>query len=172
MTPQAAQTTQNDTAVRKSISVRAGVERAFEAFTAGMDSWWPREHHIGKSPMTKSVLQCRAGGRCYSEHADGSESDWGLVTVWEPPRRFVLAWLINANWQYDADLSRTSEVEIRFTPQADGTTRVDLEHRNFERMGESGNNMRMMVDAPGGWSGLLQRYAGFVDQAVEKGESQ
>jgi uncharacterized protein YndB with AHSA1/START domain len=70
--------------------------------------------------------------------------------------------------EQEPDPSRASEVEIRFTPQPDGTTRVDLEHRNFARMGESGTNMRMMVDTPTGWSGLLRLYAGYV----EKGEAQ
>jgi uncharacterized protein YndB with AHSA1/START domain len=161
-------TSETDTAVRKSISVRAGVERAFQAFTAGIDGWWPREHHIGNAPMTKGVIEGHVGGRCYSEHTDGSESDWGRVLIWEPPQRFVMAWLINANWQHDPDPSRTSEVEIRFTPQSDGTTCVDLEHRNFERMGESGNNMRTAVDSPMGWGGLLQFYA----DCVAKGEGQ
>jgi hypothetical protein len=133
-----------------------------------MDSWWPREHHIGTAPMKRTVMEQRVGGRCYTEHADGSESDWGQVLVWEPPRRFIMAWLINANWKYDPDLSKASEVEVRFTEQSDGTTRVDLEHRNFERMGEGGTNMRMMVDAPGGWGGLLERYAGYI----EKGDAQ
>jgi hypothetical protein len=35
-------------------------------------------------------------------------------------------------------------------------------------MGESGNNMRMMVGSPRGWSGLLTLYADYV----EKGEGQ
>ncbi len=159
---------QTSTAVRRSISVRARADRAFRAFTESIDSWWPREHHIGSSPMKKTVLECRAGGRCYSEHDDGSEADWGQILVWEPPRRFVFAWLINANWKFDPDLSRTSEVEVRFTEQADGTTLVELEHRNFERMGEAGQNMRMMVDNPkGGWGSLLQLFAGYA----EKGEA-
>lgn len=161
-------TPHTDTAVRKSISVRAGVERAFQAFTAGLDGWWPRDHHIGSAPMRKGAIEGRVGGRCYTEHVDGTESDWGRVLIWEPPQRFVMAWLINANWKHDADLSKTTEVEVRFTPQPDGTTRVDLEHRNFERMGESGNNMRMMVDSPSGWNGLLSLYA----ECVEKGEGQ
>lgn len=151
-------------AVRKSISVRAGVERAFRAFTADIDSWWPRDHHIGTGTPKQGYIQGHVGGRCYTEFADGSECDWGRVLVWEPPSRLVLGWLINANWQYDPDLSRTSEVEVRFTPQADGSTRVDLEHRHFERMGEGGKNMRMMVDAPGGWGDLLHLYAAYVEK--------
>lgn len=159
-------TPQTDTAVRKSISVRASAERAFRAFTADIDSWWPRTHHIGTGTPKQGYIEGRVGGRCYTEFTDGSECDWGSVLVWEPPQRLVFAWLINANWQYDPDLSKTSEVEVRFTSQSDGTTRIDLEHRNFERMGESGKNMRMMVDSPGGWGDLLQLYAAYVEKGA------
>ena len=48
--------------VRKSVRVKAGVERAFRVFTEGMDSWWPRTHHIGSSPMKRVVVGGRAGG--------------------------------------------------------------------------------------------------------------
>ena len=57
--------------VRKSVTVKASVERAFEVFTSDFDSWWPRTHHIGKTPMTRGILEGRAGGRCYTEHVDG-----------------------------------------------------------------------------------------------------
>lgn len=158
-----------DTAVRKSISVRAGVERAFQAFTEGFDDWWPRGHHVGNAPAKRASIEGRTGGRCYTEHTDGSETDWGRVLVWEPPERFVMAWLINGNWKCEPDPSKASEVEVRFTRQPDGTTRVDLEHRGFERMGEGGTNMRMVVDSSaGGWGGLLPLYAAYV----QKGDGQ
>ena len=156
MTPQ--MDTPAETSVRKSITVRASVQRAFHVFTEGFDSWWPRDHHIGKVPMKKAIVEGHVGGRCYTEQTDGSECDWGEVVVWDPPRRLVMAWKIDGKWQYQPDLLQSSEVEIRFTQQADGTTRVDLEHRNFERMGEGGMNMRMMVDSPMGWSGVLQTF--------------
>jgi hypothetical protein len=40
-------------------------------------------------------------GRWYATHEDGSESDTGKVLVWEPPQRIILAWQINASWQFD-----------------------------------------------------------------------
>jgi len=156
MTPQTAPAT---APVLKSISVRASAERAFRIFTDEFDSWWPRTHHIGKSPMKKAVIESRLGGRCFTEQEDGTACDWGKIVSWEPPVRFVMAWLIDGQWQFQPDAGSASEVEVRFTPQADGTTRVDLEHRAFERMGESGMNMRMMVDSPGGWSSTLAAYA-------------
>jgi uncharacterized protein YndB with AHSA1/START domain len=147
-------------AVRKTITIDASVEHAFRVFTEGHDSWWPRTHHIGKVPMQKGIIETREGGRCYSIQTDGSECDWGRVLVWEPPRRFVMAWQITgAHWQYEPDITKSSEVEVRFTPVEDGSTRVDLEHRHFNRYGPDADAMRQAVSAPNGWSGLLQLFA-------------
>ena len=94
-----------DAPVKKTIVVKTNVERAFRVFTAGIDTWWPRDHHIGKSPMKKIVVENFQGGRCYSEQVDGTDCDWGKVLVWEPPRRLVLAWQINVDWKYEPDLA-------------------------------------------------------------------
>jgi uncharacterized protein YndB with AHSA1/START domain/uncharacterized damage-inducible protein DinB len=145
--------------VRKSITVKASVERAFKVFTEGFDTWWPRAHHIGKKPLVKAVIELHGGGRCFGREADGTECDWGRVLVWEPPSRFVLAWQIDPKWQYEPDPTKASEVEIRFTPEAGGVTRVDLEHRFFERHGEGAGIIRTGVDGPNGWGDLLQLYA-------------
>jgi uncharacterized protein YndB with AHSA1/START domain len=145
--------------VKKSITVKASVDYAFRVFTDGFDTWWPRSHHIGKQPMVKAVIEPRVGGRCFGREADGTECDWGRVLTWEPPNRFVLAWQIGPTWQYEPDLNKASEVEVRFSAEAGGLTRVNLEHRHFERHGEGAANIRSGVDNPNGWSGLLQTYA-------------
>jgi uncharacterized protein YndB with AHSA1/START domain len=145
--------------VQKTINVHASPERAFEVFTEGIDSWWPRTHHIGKSPMTKCVIEGWESGRCYSAQEDGADCVWGHVLVWEPPDRFVMAWQITHEWGYEPDLAKASEVEVRFTAIGAGQTRVDLEHRYFERMGPGGDSMRNAVGSPGGWGTLLQLFA-------------
>jgi hypothetical protein len=155
----------SDAPVRKSITVKTSAERAFEVFTAEFDSWWPRSHHIGKAPLKRAVIDGRVGGRCYNEQTDGTDCEWGEITVWEPPRRFVMAWKINARWQFEADASKSSEVEVRFTSESDGSTRVDLEHRHFKRMGADGAAMRNGVDSPGGWGSLLELYAAELEKA-------
>ena len=154
------------TAVRKSVTVNASAEHAFEVFTEGYDSWWPRSHHIGKAPMLKAIIETRVNGRCYSTQADGSECDWGRVLVWEPPHRLVLAWQITHEWGYEPDLAKSSEVEIRFTPEPGGRTRVDLEHRHFERHGAGGAAMRTAVDTDNGWGGLLKLFAAKAEQTA------
>jgi uncharacterized protein YndB with AHSA1/START domain len=70
-----------------------------------------------------------------------------------------MAWQIDPQWQYEPDLAKSSEVEVRFTPQEGGATRVDLEHRYFQRHGAGADAMRTAVDSQGGWTGLLQSYA-------------
>src|SRR5271169_4360564 len=117
--------------VRKSIRVRAGAEKAYRVFTEGMDSWWPRTHHIGSSPMKRVVLEGREGGSIYTEQEDGTSCPWGSVLQWEPPHRFVMAWHVRPDWHYEPDLAKCSEVDVRFTPADDGTTLVELEHRGF-----------------------------------------
>ncbi len=150
--------------VRKSITVKAPVDKAFDVFTKGFDTWWPRSHHIGQSPLAQAVIEGKVGGRCYGRSVDGSESLWGTVTAWEPPRRFVFAWQITPDWKCQPDIDRASEVEVTFTPQPGGGTRVDLEHRHFERHGDGGNAMRQSVDSPNGWGGLLKMFADAVDK--------
>jgi uncharacterized protein YndB with AHSA1/START domain len=150
--------------VRKSVMVNTTQAEAFRIFTEDFDSWWPRSHHIGKSPMRRAVIESKAGGRCYTEQEDGTDCPWGTVTEWEPPHRFVMAWQITNEWGYQTDLSKSSEVEVRFTPVGD-QTRVDLEHRNFERMGPGGAAMRTGVDGEMGWGELLKMFAARVEQA-------
>ena len=156
--------------VRKSVVVDANIEEAFRVFTDEFDSWWPRTHHIGKSPMTHTYIEGRVGGRCYSDQEDGTSCSWGTVTTWEPPRRFVFAWQITPQWGFEPDVAKSSEVEVRFADAGAGRTRVDLEHRHFERHGAGADAMRTGVDSPNGWGDLLALYAART-RAIAAGSS-
>jgi uncharacterized protein YndB with AHSA1/START domain len=148
--------------VRKSIRVNAAAEHAFDVFTAGLGRWWPRDMGIGKLPMKAAVMETRLGGRWYELAEDGTETNVGKIIVWEPPRRFVMTWDINSQWKPDTTVS--SEVEVKFIPDGAGATRVELEHRKFERMGaEGGEAMRNQVD--GGWPALMERFKAAAEAA-------
>jgi uncharacterized protein YndB with AHSA1/START domain len=152
--------TETTVAARRSITVQAPPERAFEVFTSGFSTWWPLEsHHIGATMATEVVMETHAGGRWFERDADGRECDWGYVTAFEPPHRVVLAWHLNAEWAFDPDPAKATEVEVTFTPTGDDGTLVELEHRGFEKHGEAGLKMRDAVSAPGGWTDLLEMYA-------------
>jgi len=149
------------TPVRYAVTVPLSAERAFALFTDGYNSWWPG-HHIGTSDMAEAVLEARTGGRYYERGVDGTECDWGTVLACEPPRRIVVAWQINeagGNWLFDPDVSHASEFEVTFHPQADGQTRVELEHRHIERHGDGAAGIHAGVSGPGGWRGIMDGYA-------------
>ncbi len=144
--------------VRKSVVVEATPAQAFAVFTSGINRWWPKGHGIGTTPLKESVIEPFVGGRWYSRHEDGSDVTIGHVRVWEPAARMIVSWEISADWKPDPRAAVSSEVEVRFTAEPGGRTRVDLEHRNFERMGAAaGEKMRKDVD--GGWPHLLDLYA-------------
>jgi uncharacterized protein YndB with AHSA1/START domain len=151
-------------AVRRGVTVKAPIERAFEAFTTSFDKWWPRGHHIGTADMAEAVLEPRADGRWYEKGVDGSECEWGRVLAWEPPHRLVLSWHIGGDWQYHPDPAQASEVEVRFTAEGPDATRVEIEHRLLERHGESGRSLHDSVGTDeGGWGGLLQLFRGVAE---------
>ena len=150
--------------VRKSIFVSAPPDRAFEVFTSGIGRWWPKSHKIGPSDLERPVIEPRSGGRWYELDVDGSECEIGKVAAWEPPHRLVLIWQLTPEFTYDPDL--ITEVEVQFTPEGDGT-RVELEHRDLERMGEKADAMREAVSGPGGWPALLELFADEAAKPIE-----
>ncbi|MER9231054.1 SRPBCC family protein [Mesorhizobium sp. M0622] len=143
--------------VRKSVTVEVPLDKAFDVFTTRFGRWWPASHSIGKSALTTAVIEPKAGGRWYEIGEDGSECDWGEVLAWDPPSRLTLAWRIGADWRFDPEL--LTEVDIRFVTLGENATRVELEHRLLENMGEAAEAARQAFESEGGWSGLLDRYA-------------
>ena len=143
--------------VRRAVTVAAPPALAFEVFASRIGSWWPKSHHIGAAEPETVVIEPREGGRWFERAPDGSECEVGKVLVWDPPARLVLAWQLTAEWRFDPQL--VTEVEVRFTPEGQGATRVELEHRNLERFGEPAEQVRGQIDAPSGWAGILDLYA-------------
>ena len=143
--------------VRKQVVVEASADHAFRVFTDGIDRWWPRQHHIGTSPMARAVLEPGVGGRWYAVSQDGSQCDTGRVLVWEPPHRLVLAWQLTADWKFDPEF--VTEVEVTFTPDGPKRTVVVLEHRDLERFGAAAEELRKGVDSAEGWGIIMQNFA-------------
>jgi uncharacterized protein YndB with AHSA1/START domain len=135
------------------IDVRRGIEEAFRVFTAEIGGWWPvASHAVEPDRVETVVLEGRVGGRLYERWRDGGESDWGRVVVWEPPSRLVLSWSPNP------ERSATTEVEVRFTALEPDHTRVELEHRGWERLG--GEAAQARAGYVGGWPIVLDAFAG------------
>ena len=146
--------------LRMSFEVACSREHAFSVWTTRFGMWWPRDHTVsGRADSV--VLQPVVGGRIYERTADGTEHDWGEVTVWQPPAR--LAYL----WHLGLDRDRATEVEVRFIAQG-AATRIEIEQRGWERLGEAAERWRARNLA--GWQGLLPHYQAALDAAARPRE--
>lgn len=113
--------------------------------------------------MLETIIEAHVGGRCYTRQTDGTDRQWGTILEWEPPRRFVLEWQVNPAWEHEPDIACASEVELRFTPEDGGYTRVDLEHRHFERHREGFEAVQTAVSDPDGWTQSLEVFRSNID---------
>ncbi|OBH70949.1 ATPase [Mycobacterium intracellulare] len=152
-------TPQRTPSVTHHVVVNAPIERAFTVFTQQFGAFKPREHNLLAVPIAETVFEPRVGGHIYDRGVDGSVCRWARILVYEPPHRVVFSWDIGPTWQLEADPAKTSEVDVRFTAQADRRTRVDLEHRHLDRHGPGWPSVADGVDGDAGWPLYLGRYA-------------
>lgn len=141
--------------IRISFEVACPVEHAFRTYTERATLWFPVEHTMTKEAGLAVVFEPRPGGRIFERTPDGTEADWGTITAWEPPVRLVYAWFI-ATERADA-----TEVEIRFLAAPGDRTRVEIEHRGWERLAERGPAWRGANVA--GWDAVLPGYIALTE---------
>jgi uncharacterized protein YndB with AHSA1/START domain len=134
------------------------VDQAFRVFTDDFTGWWPYQYHIGEAEVAEILLEPRVGGRWYERGVDGSECEWGRVLAWEPPGRVVFTWQISGAWQFDPDPDHASEIEVLFVEDGPEQTRVEVEHRYFERL-DGGQAIHDAIRGGGSWTLLLENYA-------------
>ena len=148
--------------VQAAVDVDQTPAEAFRIFTCHMGEWWPGKT-IGEKPFVSMTIEPHPGGKWYETDADGTDTRWGKVLAWEPPRRVLLAWELNNRFEYDPAVQ--TEVEVTFTPTAAGGTRVALEHRNLERFGDDAARIAGLIGE--GWPEKLAGFAGFVATQTE-----
>jgi uncharacterized protein YndB with AHSA1/START domain len=149
---------QSELKVTKSIVVDVTPKRAFEFFLE-QERWWPiATHHMAEQPGNAALLEPFVGGRWYERAGDGSETEWGTVLAFEPPHRIVLSWRMSADWTYELDPDRASEIEVTFLPEGRDRTRVVYEHRHLERYGEHAERMRTSLDRPKAAEAVLRAF--------------
>jgi hypothetical protein len=143
--------------IKKEITVQASQQTAFDVFTQQMDTWWPRTHHTGNTPMTELLLESGDDGRWYSKHEDGSEVEVGKVIRWDPYSNLLLNWQIDGNFKYNPSL--TTEVEVQFIAIDPTTTKVIMEHRNLDRLVEG----KVIDSMDMGWGMIMEMYKQTAD---------
>jgi uncharacterized protein YndB with AHSA1/START domain len=130
-----------------------------------MTSWWPLETHsraVDEERQGVSALgvlvESHPGGRIMERLSNGEQLPWGEILAWESPARLLIAWKPN-NSPYPP-----TELQITFSA-ADRGTRVVLEHRGWERLGDAAAQAR--AGYAKGWRMVFaERYAKAANRAA------
>lgn len=126
-------------------------------FVRTIGQWWPtRPYSIGQDRVVDVIFQAGADRRVYEKWDDGHEVDWGRVLVWEPPDRFAITWEV---------VPAVTEVEVRFRALGPALTRVELEHRGWEKLTEE--QLATATAAPGGYEAGWARIVEALRTAAE-----
>jgi Activator of Hsp90 ATPase homolog 1-like protein len=156
--------------VRQSTLVRASARHTFETFVSTIGAWWPvQPFSAGKDRVRDVTVEQRPGGRVFETWNDGTEVDWGTVTAWEQPARFVMTW---------NGTPAATEVEFSFAALGPALTRVSVEHRGWEALTEE--QLAEDCALPGGyrsgaystgWAMILQCLASATACSTAEGAS-
>jgi len=136
--------------LRISFEVACSPDHAFTTWTRRAAAWWPPEHTVSHQPGAEIVFEPKVGGRIFERTREGEEIEWGEVTEWGPPRR------LSYRWHIATDPANATDVEIVFRRLPNATTRVEIEHGGWERIGAIGQVWRDANNA--GWDGVLPSY--------------
>ena len=137
--------------VRKSVTVPATPQRAFELFTAHIQEWWPlATHSVGGEQAVGVFFGEGVGAEIVETLADGTTSVWGTVTHWDPPHRVAFTWHPGRT-EAEATL-----VELTFTEHGPGSTVARVVHSGWERRAD-GASAREGYDS--GWEPVIGCFA-------------
>jgi uncharacterized protein YndB with AHSA1/START domain len=129
--------------------------KAFELWTSRTSTWWPTDHSVSGEADLDVVFEGRVGGRVYERTRSGTEHEWGTVTRWDPPTRVAYTWHLRA------DRADATDVEVRFVADGEDRTRVEIDHRGWERLGAAADAGR--EGNRRGWEGVLPHFIGAIE---------
>lgn len=129
------------------VVVSLSAEDAFDLFTRGIGRWWPFAGHSCSGEAGGNVeFEPHEGGAVTEVGRDGTRHPWGVLTAWQPPRRFAMT------WHPAQPVAHATTLEVRFTP-VDGGCEVAIEHAGFEVRGPE-----VRRNYHEGWALVLGRY--------------
>lgn len=133
--------------VRSNVEVELSQRDAFELFTSHISRWWPlRTHSVSQDRAETVVFELTEGGEIFELAENSERIPWGTVSTFDPPERVVFT------WHPGREAETAQEVEVRFVSTESGT-RVELEHRGWEALGEKALEIRSQYGS--GWAHVL-----------------
>ena len=154
--------------IQRSTVVAAERGRAFDVFVRRLADWWPlTPFSVGGDRVRTVVVEEGVGGKVTEVWDDGTERVWGDVLEWDEPASFVMTWNVTGT---------PTVVALRFAQVSDAVTKVDLEHRGWDKLTEAelGEDCAIPGGYRGGafhqgWAEILGRFQDHVDRASSTG---
>ena len=75
--------------LRTTFEVARPADQVFRTWTDNIAQWWPSSHTVSGERDVQVVLEPRLGGKIYERTMAGVVHEWGEITLWDPPHRFV-----------------------------------------------------------------------------------
>ena len=137
----------------RTIALACPPDRAFAAFTAHTDLWWPRAHRrTREAPM---VLEPRSGGRLLERTPDGDEWVLGKLTRFEPPAALSFDW-------FPGSPAAPTSVDISFAEAGNGTE-IRIVHQALANAAMAAWPDKVALFARG-WDTVLPALRDFTDR--------
>jgi len=121
-------------------------DKAFRAFTADINNWWPvQSHSISKGVVH---LHPEVGGEIVETAKDGAVHIWGHVTKWSPPNELAIEWYVGRTPK------EGTQIHVTFAASDDGRTGITLVHSGWEVLGDGAADTREGYNS--GWNTMLK----------------
>ena len=149
--------------IRRTVVVTVDRSRTFDVFVRRMAEWWPlTPFSRGGERVRTVVVDETVGGQVAEVWDDGTSWTWGDVLEWDESTAFAMTWNVTGT---------PTVVALRFQRVSDGITRVELEHRGWERLTEAelGEDCAIAGGYRGGafhrgWEEILRRFTHTVEE--------
>jgi hypothetical protein len=141
--------------IRKAVDVPLAPEDAFALFAERIAEWWPlgTAYSVFGTEAVACGIQPFVGGEIFEIGAHGRRAVWGVVRQWQPGKLLEFSWFPGRT----AETAQT--VRVAFTA-TDAGTRIDLEHRDWQTLGDRAKDVREGYGP--GWDEVLGHMVGFA----------
>ena len=149
--------------IKKEIEVSVDREQTFHSFVQEFNKWWPNEYTWSQDSLVEIRIDGKEDGLCSEIGLHDFRCDWGRVTEYIESEKISLKWQIGPNREPVPNPEKSSDLQIIFTDQGQ-STKVELEHMNFENHGEDGEKYQQMMDSEQGWDFILNRFKTYIEE--------
>ena len=148
--------------LRIAFDVACSSHHAFDVWTTCINTWWPPDHTVSGDHLGAVVLEAELGGRIYERSTEGIEHEWGVVTTWDPPTA------LGYKWHIGRSVDDATDVLIGFVAKDSLTTRVEIEHSGWERLGTTAELWRDRNRT--GWETLVPHFVAAMGKETSDGQ--